>query len=133
MVSKSDLIELIPGRKPRESSVRFNLLPEGSRRDVIRKRQASPLSTPDAEQTSIDEDYFDLCDARKSPVDIAMTIGTAIGQKLKLSASEGIGTNKLVTTRPIPAWLIVPAYQVSEGPDVNTLHLSGLTRRSSGL
>jgi len=46
--------------------------------------------TPDVEQTSIDEGYFDLSGVRKSPVEIALTIRKAIGQKLKIVVSEGI-------------------------------------------
>ena len=53
--------------------------------------------TPDVEQTSIDEGYFVLSCVRKSPVEIALTIRKAIGQKLKITVSEGIGTNKLVS------------------------------------
>jgi DNA polymerase-4 len=53
--------------------------------------------TPDVEQTSIDEGYFDLSATRKSPVEIALTIRKAIGQKLKITVSEGIGTNKLIS------------------------------------
>src|SRR6266480_5883910 len=53
--------------------------------------------TPEVEQTSIDEGYFDLSGARKSPVEIALTIRQAIGQKLKIVVSEGIATNKLVS------------------------------------
>ncbi len=53
--------------------------------------------TPDVEQTSIDEGYFDLSANRKSPVEIALTIRKAIGQRLKISVSEGIGSNKLVS------------------------------------
>src|SRR5258708_26043822 len=53
--------------------------------------------TPDVEQTSIDEGYFDLSGARKPAVEIALTIRKAIGQKLKITVSEGIGTNKLVS------------------------------------
>src|SRR5271170_6718504 len=53
--------------------------------------------TPDVEQTSIDEGYFDLSGARKSPVEIALTIRKAIGQKLKITVSEGIASNKLVS------------------------------------
>jgi nucleotidyltransferase/DNA polymerase involved in DNA repair len=49
------------------------------------------------EQTSIDEGYFDLSGARKTPVEIALTICRAIGQSLKISVSEGIGVNKLVS------------------------------------
>src|SRR5882762_5532095 len=52
--------------------------------------------TPDVEQTSIDEGYFDLSAARKTktPRDIAHTIREAIGQSLKITVSEGIGSNK---------------------------------------
>ena len=53
--------------------------------------------TPDVEQTSIDEGYFDVTGARKPPVEIAQTIRQAIGQRLKITVSEGIGTNKLVS------------------------------------
>ena len=53
--------------------------------------------TPDVEQTSVDEGYFDLTSTRKSPVDIADTIRKAISQRLKITVSEGIGTNKLVS------------------------------------
>jgi error-prone DNA polymerase len=53
--------------------------------------------TPDVEQTSIDEGYFDLSAVRKPPVEIALAIRKAIGQKLKIIVSEGIGANKLVS------------------------------------
>jgi DNA-directed DNA polymerase III PolC len=53
--------------------------------------------TPDVEQTSIDEGYFDLTAARRPPVEIALTIRQAILQKLKITVSEGIATNKLVS------------------------------------
>src|SRR6516164_5075110 len=53
--------------------------------------------TPDVEQTSIDEGYFDLTGARKPAVEIALTVRKAIGQKLKIVVSEGIGSNKLVS------------------------------------
>ncbi|MGA9779323.1 MAG: DNA polymerase IV [Limisphaerales bacterium] len=54
--------------------------------------------TPDVEQTSIDEGYFDLtANHRKPPVEIALTIRKAIGQSLKITVSEGIGANKLVS------------------------------------
>ena len=54
--------------------------------------------TPDVEQTSIDEGYFDLTANRKKPaVEIALTIRKAIGQSLKITVSEGIGSNKLVS------------------------------------
>ncbi len=53
--------------------------------------------TPEVEQTSIDEGYFDLSAARRPAVEIAQTIRNAIGQKLKINVSEGIATSKLVS------------------------------------
>jgi DNA-directed DNA polymerase III PolC len=53
--------------------------------------------TPDVEQTSIDEGYFDLSGTRKPATEIALTIRKAIGQRLKITVSEGIGTNKLIS------------------------------------
>jgi DNA-directed DNA polymerase III PolC len=53
--------------------------------------------TPDVEQTSVDEGYFDLTATRKPAVDVAQTIRRAIAQSLKISVSEGIGSNKLVS------------------------------------
>ncbi len=53
--------------------------------------------TPDVEINSIDEGYFDLSDARRSPVQIARTIRDAIRQALKITVSEGIGSSKLVS------------------------------------
>src|SRR5271167_2953833 len=54
--------------------------------------------TPNVEQTSIDEGYFDLTANRSRPsVEIALTVRTAIQQSLKIIVSEGIGSNKLVS------------------------------------
>jgi DNA polymerase III alpha subunit/nucleotidyltransferase/DNA polymerase involved in DNA repair len=53
--------------------------------------------TPDVEIGSIDEGYFDLTGTRRSPRDIATTIRDAIRQSLKLSVSEGVAANKLVS------------------------------------
>ena len=54
--------------------------------------------TPDVEQTSIDEGYFDLtANHKKTPVEIALIIRKAIGQALKISVSEGLASNKLVS------------------------------------
>ncbi len=53
--------------------------------------------TPDVEIGSIDEGYFDLTGTRKPAVGIAQTIRDAIRQSLKLSVSEGIASNKLVS------------------------------------
>jgi DNA-directed DNA polymerase III PolC len=53
--------------------------------------------TPDVEIGSIDEGYCDLTGARRPAVEIAATIRDAIRQALKITVSEGIGTNKLVS------------------------------------
>jgi len=54
--------------------------------------------TPDVEQTSIDEGYFDLtANHSRPPVEIALIISNAIRQSLKISVSEGLATNKLVS------------------------------------
>jgi DNA-directed DNA polymerase III PolC len=53
--------------------------------------------TPDVEQTSIDEGYYDLTCTKKAPVEIALKVRQAISQKLKISVSEGIASNKLVS------------------------------------
>ena len=54
--------------------------------------------TPNVEQTSIDEGYFDITANRsRPPLEIALTIRQAIGQSLKIVVSEGIGSNKLVS------------------------------------
>jgi len=53
--------------------------------------------TPDVEIGSIDEGYFDLTGARHPALNIAETIRRAIRQSLKLSVSEGVGSNKLIS------------------------------------
>jgi DNA-directed DNA polymerase III PolC len=54
--------------------------------------------TPEVEVGSIDEGYFDLRSQAKKPArDIAETIRSAVAQSLRLSASFGIGNNKLVS------------------------------------
>lgn len=54
--------------------------------------------TLDVEQTSIDEGYFDITANRSKPsIEIALTISQAIRQSLKITVSEGIGSNKLVS------------------------------------
>ena len=54
--------------------------------------------TPVVEVASIDEGYFDVGgNQRQSAFDIAATIRTAIRQTLRISVSEGIGSNKLVS------------------------------------
>ncbi|MFO1476383.1 MAG: DNA polymerase IV [Verrucomicrobiota bacterium] len=78
--------------------------------------------TPDVEQTSIDEGYFDLTATRKPPAEIAQIIRRAIAQKLKISVSEGIGTNKLVSA--IASKLNKPAAfsEVPPGTEIAFLH-----------
>ncbi len=78
--------------------------------------------TPDVEQTSIDEGYFDLSAVRKPAVEIALTIRKAIGQKLKIIVSEGIGSNKLVSA--IASKLTKPAAfnEVRPGGETAFLH-----------
>src|SRR5437867_4471271 len=54
--------------------------------------------TPTVEQTSIDEGYFDITANRsRPPIDIALTVRKAIHQSLKITVSEGIASNKLVS------------------------------------
>ena len=78
--------------------------------------------TPDVEKTSIDEGYFDLSGTRKAPAEIALTIRKAIWQKLKISVSEGIGINKLVSQ--IASKLNKPAafLEVQPGQETSFLH-----------
>src|SRR5262249_15852988 len=79
--------------------------------------------TPDVEQTSIDEGYFDLtANRKKAPVDIALTIRNAIVQKLKIMVSEGIAANKLVSA--VASKLTKPAAfnEVPPGHEKRFLH-----------
>jgi len=79
--------------------------------------------TPDVERTSIDEGYFDLTANRKKPAEeIALTIRKAIGQSLKISVSEGLGSNKLISQ--IASKLNKPAafQAVPGGGEINFLH-----------
>jgi DNA-directed DNA polymerase III PolC len=79
--------------------------------------------TPDVEQTSIDEGYFDLTANHNQPAsEIALTIRKAIGQSLKITVSEGIGSNKLVSQ--IASKLNKPAafQTVPDGQEKQFLH-----------
>jgi DNA polymerase-3 subunit alpha len=79
--------------------------------------------TPDVEQTSIDEGYFDLTSNRKRPaIEIALTIRKAIWQRLKITISEGIGSNKLVSA--VASKLTKPAAfnEVPPGGEAAFLH-----------
>ena len=53
--------------------------------------------TPYVEVTSVDEGYFDLTATKKPARDIAGILQKAIRQSLKISVSEGIGSNKLIS------------------------------------
>ena len=80
--------------------------------------------TPDVEQTSIDEGYFDLTTNHSRPaIEIALTISKAIRQSLKITVSEGIGSNKLVSQ--IASKLNKPAafQSVPAGGEKQFLHL----------
>lgn len=104
--------------------------------------------TPDVERTSIDEGYFDLTANRKKPaVEIALIISKAIRQSLKITVSEGVASNKLISqiasklNKPA-AFQSVPAGQEKQfiqplpnkwlpgiGPKTSTrLNAAGLTR-----
>ena len=78
--------------------------------------------TPDVEQTSIDEGYFDLSGVRKPAVDVALKIRNAIGQKLKITVSEGIATNKLISA--VASKLTKPAAfnEIQPGKEREFLH-----------
>jgi len=74
--------------------------------------------TPDVERTSIDEGYFDLTANRKKPaVEIARIISKAIRQSLKITVSEGVASNKLISQ--IASKLNKPAafYSVPDGEE----------------
>ena len=79
--------------------------------------------TPNVEQTSIDEGYFDITANRtKSSIEIASIISQAIRQKLKITVSQGLGSNKLISQ--IASKLNKPgAFQcVPEGQEKLFLH-----------
>jgi len=82
--------------------------------------------TPDVERTSIDEGYFDVtANHQKSPVEIADTIRRAISQRLKISVSQGVGANKLISQ--IASKLNKPAafMEVPHGQETSFLHPLG--------
>jgi DNA-directed DNA polymerase III PolC len=78
--------------------------------------------TSEVEQTSIDEGYFDLTATRQPAADVALKIRKAIGERLKISVSEGIGTNKLVSA--VASKLTKPAAfcEVPAGAEAAFLH-----------
>ncbi len=79
--------------------------------------------TPDVERTSIDEGYFDLTANRTKPAsEIVLKISRAIRQKLNITVSQGLGSNKLISQ--IASKLNKPAaFQiVAEGQEKQFLH-----------
>ena len=79
--------------------------------------------TPDVERTSIDEGYFDITANRNKPaVEIARTISQAIRQSLKITVSQGIACNKLISQ--IASKLNKPAafLTVATGDEKRFLH-----------
>src|SRR5580704_3491240 len=78
--------------------------------------------TPEVEQTSIDEGYFDLTGTAKPAAEIALTIRKAISQRLKINVSEGIGTNKLVSAVASKLTKPFAFYEVHPGNEAAFLH-----------
>lgn len=78
--------------------------------------------TPEVEVTGIDEGYYDLSGARRPAGEIARIVRQAIGQKLKISVSEGVGTSKLVSQ--IASKLRKPDafIEVAPGRELDFLH-----------
>ena len=79
--------------------------------------------TPDVERTSIDEGYFDLTANHTKPAsEIALKISGAIRQKLNITVSQGLGSNKLISQ--IASKLHKPAafQTVAEGQEKLFLH-----------
>jgi DNA polymerase-3 subunit alpha len=79
--------------------------------------------TPAVEQTSIDEGYFDLTANRSKPaMVIAETISRAIRQSLKITVSEGLASNKLISQ--IASKLNKPAafLDIPPGGEIGFLH-----------
>jgi DNA-directed DNA polymerase III PolC len=103
--------------------------------------------TPRVEISSVDEGYLDLTGARMTPGHIATTLQRAISQGLKITVSEGLGPNKLISqiasklrkpcalvrvdSDAIPPFLfpLSPAWLPGVGPTNETrLRSAGFTR-----
>ncbi len=80
--------------------------------------------TPNIEICSIDEGYLDLRGVRRPPVEVADVIRRAIRESLKISVSEGIGANKLVSQ--IASKLNKPAAFLAVPPGGETAFLHPL-------
>ena len=53
--------------------------------------------TPEVEISSIDEGYLGLAGVKRPAIEVAATLRDAIRQALKITVSEGIGSNKLIS------------------------------------
>lgn len=91
----------MPTARARKLCPKLIVLPgDYERYEVFSKRMFSFAYdfTPNVEQTSIDEGYFDITANRtKPPVEIAQIISQAIRQSLKITVSEGVASNKLIS------------------------------------
>jgi len=91
----------MPTARARKLCPKLIVLPgDYERYEVFSKRMFSFAYdfTPNVEQTSIDEGYFDITANRsKSPIQIAQIISQAIRQSLKITVSEGVASNKLIS------------------------------------
>jgi DNA-directed DNA polymerase III PolC len=91
----------MPTARARKLCPKLIVLPgDYERYEVFSKRMFSFAYdfTPNVEQTSIDEGYFDITANRtKPPIEIAQIISQAIRQSLKITVSEGVASNKLIS------------------------------------
>ncbi len=78
--------------------------------------------TPEVEVTGIDEGYFDLSGAKQRPGEIAGIIQKAIGQKLKISVSEGLGTSKLISQIASKCRKPAAFVEIPPGQELDFLH-----------
>lgn len=78
--------------------------------------------TPEVEVTGIDEGYFDLSGSRQRPLEIAGTIQKAIGQKLKISVSEGLGSSKLISQIASKCRKPAAFVEIPPGKELEFLH-----------
>jgi len=83
--------------------------------------------TAEVEISSIDEGYLDLRGVRRHPREVAETLRTAIRDSLKISVSEGIAANKLVSQ--VASKLRKPASLIQVLPGQERGFLSPLSTR----
>lgn len=83
--------------------------------------------TPEVEVASIDEGYLDVTAARRPPLEVARRLRDAIRQSLKISVSEGVAANKLVSQ--VASKLHKPAALLEVPPGHEAEFLSPLPNR----